>query len=106
MVSMAQVRQFVDELVRQFTPDRVILFGSYARGEAAEDSDVDLLVIMPTRKRPLQQALEIRQRISRHFPLDLLVKTPAEVTRRLALHDVFLTSVIREGETLYESPGR
>ena len=105
MVHEADIQDFVDKVVEQFAPRRVILFGSYARGNATPDSDVDLLVIMPTKKEAVEQAVEIRQRIRRSFPLDLIVKTPADVTWRLSLHDCFLTSVMAEGKTLYESVG-
>ena len=103
MAIKKQVREFVRRLAGEFSPERVILFGSHARGSASDDSDVDLLVIMPTRKRTIQQALEIRRRLACPFALDLLVKTPKEVNRRLALHDIFMTTIMTEGKTLYES---
>lgn len=103
MVAKNQVRNFVDRLSKEFLPQRVILFGSHANGTASVDSDVDLLVIMRTLKRPVQQALEIRRRIACSFPLDLLVRTPEDVTRRVKLHDFFITSILDEGEILYES---
>ena len=103
MVRETQVREFVGRLAKEFSPQRVILFGSHARGNPTPESDVDLLVVMPTNKRTVQQALEIRLRISCPFPLDILVKTPQEVDRRLALHDCFMTTIINEGKTLYES---
>jgi uncharacterized protein len=106
MVEESQVREFVQRLAGEFLPQRVVLFGSYARGNPSPDSDVDLLVIMPTKKRGIQQALEIRQRVSCPFPLDLLVKTPEDVDHRLALQDSFLISILKEGKTLYESPRR
>jgi len=106
MVPKKQVREFVRRLAREFSPDRVILFGSHARGKASDDSDVDLLVIMDTAKRGIQQALEIRRCIPRSFALDLLVKTPAEVQQRMALNDSFMKSILTEGEILYESPRR
>jgi len=105
MAEEQQVRQFVSRLASAFHPDRVILFGSHARGEASADSDVDLLVIMRTDKRTTQQALDIRQHIRRDFPLDLLVRTPEQIERRLALRDAFVTAILAEGKTLYESPG-
>ena len=106
MVAESEVREFVDRLAEEFSPQRVILFGSHARGNPADDSDVDLLVIMDTGKRPVQQALEIRLRLDCSFPLDLLVKTPQEVQRRIDLHDLFLTSILAQGKTLYESRRR
>ena len=105
MIKWKQIEDFARRVAQEFSPDRIVLFGSHARGTASPESDVDLLVIMRTRKRPAQQALEIRQRIRRRFPLDLLVRTPRDVARRVAQKDSFLTSVLAEGETLYESPG-
>jgi predicted nucleotidyltransferase len=84
----------------------VILFGSHARGDATPDSDVDLLVIMPTKDRTVQKALEIRLRVPCSFALDLLVRTPRDVRERLALHDCFLQTITTEGKVLYESRNR
>ena len=67
MVPEAEIQDFVDKVVQEFAPQRVILFGSHARGDATPDSDVDLLVIMPTEKRTVQQALAIRLRVSCPF---------------------------------------
>jgi predicted nucleotidyltransferase len=47
MVTMAQIRNVSRQMVREFSPRRIVLFGSYARGKGAKDSDVDLLVVMP-----------------------------------------------------------
>ncbi len=106
MVREAEIQDFVDKVVEQFAPQRIILFGSHARGDATPDSDVDLLVVMRTKKRTTQQALEIRQRVDSHFALDLLVRTPRDVRERLALHDCFLNAIVTEGRTLYESHRR
>ncbi|MFH1732481.1 MAG: nucleotidyltransferase domain-containing protein [Planctomycetota bacterium] len=105
MIARKHIRDFARRVAGEFSPERIVLFGSHARGNASEDSDVDLLVIMRTRKRPTEQALEIRRLVSRRFPLDLLVRTPRDVARRLELKDCFLTSILAEGETLYESRG-
>ncbi len=106
MVNRDEIQQFVDGIAEAFNPQRVILFGSHARGDATPDSDVDLLVIMPTKKRTVQQALEIRQRVNHPFPLDLLVRTPRDVCERLAMRDCFLQTILEEGKTLYESHRR
>ena len=105
MVADAEIQDFVDKVVAEFAPQRVILFGSYARGDATPDSDVDLLVVMPTKKETIEQAVEVRQRVRRSFPLDLVVKTPEDVAWRLSLQDCFLTTIMTEGKTLYESAG-
>ena len=103
MIDRSRVRGFVKRLVREFNPDRVVLFGSYARGRPTDDSDVDVLVVMEHgKRRNTDQAIEIDLRLDREFPLDLIVRRPAELRRRLALGDMFLRNIIEEGKVLYE----
>ena len=102
MVAAQHIQAYANEVAREFKPERIVLFGSYGRRTATADSDVDLLVVMRHQKRNVAQALEIDCRIHRAFPLDLIVRTPTEVRRRLAQHDVFLTTIFNEGQTLYE----
>jgi predicted nucleotidyltransferase len=103
MICESEIQDFVDKVVAEFSPQRVILFGSYARGEATPNSDVDLLVIMPTKMHALEQAVKIRQRVNHHFPMDLLVRTPRDVKQRLKLGDFFLKTILAEGKVLHES---
>jgi len=103
MVNLAQIRRYARKLGRQFRPQRVVLFGSYARRQATEDSDVDLLVVMDHDKpRNVEQAIAIRLQTDTPFPMDLLVKRPAEVAARVAMNDTFIRSILEEGEVLYE----
>ena len=101
MVSRRKIESFVQQVAEEFAPERVVLFGSYARGEPTEDSDVDLLVVMDHPGRDVEQAFEIRRSIKRNFPLDLVVRTPEEFRRRLSRKDTFLSTVCNEGRTLY-----
>jgi predicted nucleotidyltransferase len=94
-----------DDIVRTFHPQKVILFGSYAYGTATADSDVDLLVLMPFRGHPAHKVLEIRRAIRAPFPMDLLVRTPANVKARIELGDYFLREIVEEGRTLYQRGG-
>ena len=102
MVAQKEITRYVDELARKFAPDRVVLFGSHAKGDADKDSDVDLLVIMRHNTRNVKKAIEISRDIKRSFPLDLLVRKPGEVRHRLKERDVFLRSIMEEGKTLYD----
>jgi len=103
MTRISEIKKYARSLVREFHPNRVILFGSYARGKPSEDSDVDILVIMKHEKsKNVEQAIAIDRRVGYSFPLDLLVRKPDEIKRRIALHDVFLLSVLKEGKVLYE----
>ena len=102
MVDRKQIETYCAAVAREFKPEKIILFGSYAYGEPTEDSDVDLLVVMPHRKgtRP---SLEIRRRIAAGFPLDILVRAPREMARRLSLGDSFTHEILRNGRVIYES---
>src|SRR5260221_7226628 len=103
MVSRADIQAFVDQVVRRFRPAVVILFGSYAYGHPTQDSDVDLMVIMPHRGPSAKAATQIRLACPRAFSMDLIVRTPAEVRRRLRIGDQFLQEVTSKGIVLHES---
>ena len=79
--------------------------GSHASKSTTSDSDVDLLVVMDFEGRPHQQAFEIRRAIKRFFPLDLLVRRPADVERRLKMGDFFFKEIMQEGKVLYDRAG-
>ena len=102
MINRRKINAFVDELVRQFQPRRVVLFGSHAYGHARADSDVDLLVIMPHEGHSAVAAAEILKGIRAGFPIDLIVRSPTEIRKRLAMDDFFITEILQKGETLYE----
>ena len=102
MVDRAQIRKFSRAVAQRFRPNKIVLFGSYAYGKPTPDSDVDLLVVMPCKGRPLDAALDVRLAVEAGFPLDLIVRTPAEVRRRLALGDFFLREIVDKGIVLYE----
>jgi uncharacterized protein len=100
-----EIEHFVGQIVSRFNPERVILFGSHARGQTSTDSDVDLLVIMDYEGRPHEKAFEIRKEIPRKFPLDLLVRCQKEIDRRLQMNDLFFKEILQKGKTLYERAG-
>jgi len=91
-------------VAQRFRPNKIVLFGSYAYGRPTKDSDVDLLVIMSrTRARGERMSVRIRHAVPRNFALDLLVRTPAEVNKRLRWGDGFLLEVMEKGKVLYEA---
>ena len=97
------IEELSEQIARAFNPQKIILFGSYAHGEPAWDSDVDLLVVMPFRGRPNRQAVKIRNRIDTQLALDLVVRTPRQVSRRLAMGDSFMRDIIERGKVVYEA---
>lgn len=93
----------VRHIVQRFHPEKVILFGSHAWGAPEADSDVDLLVVMDSDKRPAERSAEISMACRRRFlPMDILVRTPAELERRRRMNDPFVRRIVEEGRVLYE----
>ncbi len=103
MVAMRQIEEFGRQIGRQFSAERVILFGSYARGEVTADSDVDLLVVAPFEGKSVHKSVEIRMKLRPRFPVDLIVRTPEKVRQRLEMGDGFMQEILREGKVLYEA---
>ncbi len=103
MISRNDIKTFVDQVVARFKPSRVILFGSYAHGIPTTDSDVDLMVVMRHRGPSARVATRIRLACPRSFPMDLMVRSPAEVRRRMAMGDSFLREVMSKGIVLHEA---
>jgi predicted nucleotidyltransferase len=101
-VPMAVIRRFARQVAQRFEPERIILFGSYAYGTPHADSDVDVLVVMPTRNQ-LDQAFKIHWTIQPPFPLDIIVRTPKNMKWRLEEGESFLTEVVSRGKVLYEA---
>ena len=103
MIPRRAIKKFTDEVARRFKPTKIILFGSYAYGRPTDDSDVDLLVIMPGKERPQDKSLRIRLEVDADFPMDLIVRSPAEVRQRLSWGDSFMQEAIEKGVVLYEA---
>ena len=106
MVSRHAIKSFSDEVARRFKPAKIILFGSYAYGRPTADSDVDLLVVLPGKGRSLDKSLKIRLAVEAGFPMDLIVRTPAEMRRRLSWGDWFLREIVEKGVILYDAAPR
>jgi len=89
-------------IVGAFKPERVILFGSHAYGTPRPESDVDLMVIMPTRQSMARRIMSVAAVAEVPFlPMDVLVFTPREIRERLRLRDPFITEVLTKGRVLY-----
>ncbi len=106
MVTINQIEELSRRIGREFDADRIVLFGSHARGVATDDSDVDLLIILPFEGKSVIQSVEIRMRLRQAFPVDLIVRTPEKVRDRLDMGDDFLREILEEGKVLYEADRR
>ena len=100
------IDQVVEQIVEKFKPQKIILFGSYARGNPRPESDVDMLVVMETPLKEVQQAIQICQQIEYRFGLDLIVHTPNHLEKRVKMGDWFMRDILKEGKVLYEAHNR
>jgi predicted nucleotidyltransferase len=99
----AYIQQICERIAQRYHPEKIILFGSHAYGQPTAESDVDLLVVMDFVGSPLQQAIKISRELGLVTPLDLLVRTAAQVQERLRIEDPFMREIIERGKVLYEA---
>jgi uncharacterized protein len=102
MISDKEIKNFTDSIVQFFNPEKIILFGSYAYGTPNENSDVDLLIIMPFEGKSSRKSLEIWSKIKPAFSCDLIVKTPEDTLKRYRLGDPLIGEAVDKGRVLYE----
>ena len=100
--------ELMDEVVRRIVrtsrPQKIILFGSQARGEARPNSDIDLLVVADSSKPRHQRAAPLYGAVSDILvAMDILVYTPGEVEEWSEVPQAFVTTAVREGQVLYEN---
>jgi predicted nucleotidyltransferase len=100
-VPPSAIRRFARQVAERFRPDKIILFGSQACGTPHEDSDADILVVMPARNE-IDQAARIRRAVPRRIAMDLIVRRPNDLRRRLEEGDWFLREIVATGKVLYE----
>lgn len=109
-MTRGQVRETIDEMVRRivkrFDPERIILFGSHARGTAGPDSDVDLLVVMPVDGSRREKAIEIGAALHDiGVPKDIIVVTPEAFAWRQNVVGTIEWPAVREGKVLFARSG-
>ncbi|MFZ2095878.1 MAG: nucleotidyltransferase domain-containing protein [Anaerolineales bacterium] len=97
------LQNIVKRIVVGVKPEKIILFGSYAYGTPSPDSDLDILVIMDTNRRPVERVLAVSRLLRpRPFPMDILVRTPGEIAVSLEHGDSFIREILTKGKVLYE----
>jgi predicted nucleotidyltransferase len=96
------IQQMVELIVAQFQPEKIILFGSHARGDDTADSDVDLLIVMPVEGSKRAKQLEIRAAVHNvRIPKDILVSRPEEFQWRKDIVGTIERPAVSEGRVLY-----
>jgi predicted nucleotidyltransferase len=97
-----EIGNITQQIIEKYKPEKIILFGSAARGERGPDRDADFLII---KKDPplygVDRIREISRMIERNIPVDFLVYRPEEFDIRLKMGDPFLKAIIKEGKVLY-----
>ena len=98
----AFLSRVLERLVRNFAPERIVLFGSYAKGTSRPGSDVDLLVVADLEGEPVVHLRRARQLAADSFPpVDIVLCTPEEVAEASIARSPFLLSVLESGITVY-----
>ena len=104
MIGSDTIQSVVRTIATGAKPHKIVLFGSYAKGEPTEDSDIDLLVIRETNLPIYKRAREIHSFFNPYpCPMDIMVYTPDEVEYWKDTPAAFVTRALREGKVLYES---
>ena len=99
------INKIISKLVKEYKPERVILFGSYAWGRPKKESDLDLLVVKKSRKHRIKRFVEVKGLLfdpERDLVVSPLVLTPSELEERLDLGDDFIRDILEKGEVLYD----
>ena len=102
-IPMDAIQLIADLIMEKYDPEKIILFGSHAYGTPQPWSDVDLLVVMESDRHPVEVSQEILRELPPvMFSIDIIVRTPKTIQRRIALGDTFLKEIMRRGQVMYE----
>ena len=101
----ALINTILKRLLAKLDVVKVILFGSYVSGSPTKDSDLDLLIIINTKERGIKRYAMVSELLEpRKIPMDIIVKTPAELKNRTNMFDPFIRNILKTGKVLYEKP--
>lgn len=105
MTSKETIAEMASRIGREFRPRRVILFGSYARGDATEESDVDLLVVVDEPRQRGKRSAPILRVLAEEYavPVDVIVRTTDSLERESGVPGTLGDEVSKEGVVLYEA---
>ena len=104
MITQEQINEITKRIVRNFKPQRIILFGSYANGKPTEQSDLDLLIIKDSEFPSRLQNRKVRKILSGlRVPVDVIVKTPEEFQTYKDIIGTIIYPANKFGKVIYES---
>lgn len=98
-----EIKKSVDKITKQYKPDKIYIFGSFANGKITADSDLDFFIIKKTIKSRRERQREVsRILIDREVAMDILVYTPEETEKRKNLGDPFILNILNSGRLVYD----
>lgn len=101
-----EIKKITDQIVKKYRPQKIILYGSCARGDCDKNSDIDLLIIKNTKRRFVKRIGDVYRLFydfDYEIPFEPLVYTPGELKSRLAIKDFFINEILKQGKVLYEA---
>lgn len=101
MATNADIQALANRIAARFMPQRIVLFGSHANGSPREDSDIDLLVVLPFEGPAFRKAGQIRAALPNDFAIDIVARTPDDLERRYQFGDPIARQAIDQGIVLY-----
>ncbi|MEK7482584.1 MAG: nucleotidyltransferase domain-containing protein [Patescibacteria group bacterium] len=102
MNNQEKIKNIANQIVKNYKPEKIILFGSFAYGAPKPSSDVDLLVVKNSRKKRVERIKDLLMAIESDLPVEPLAYTAKELKKRLDMGDFFFHDIISKGKVLYE----
>lgn len=100
----AEIKKLTNQIVAKYKPEKIILFGSVARGKPGPDSDIDILIIKKKPRKKFHHRIgDVLNTVDYDIPLEPLVYTPKELKQRISLGDFFIEEVLATGKVLYDN---
>lgn len=98
----SQIKNIVSNLKKNYSPEMIVLFGSYSDGTFTEESDLDLLIIKNTNIHPIWRRVQARKACKSSVPMDIIVYTPDEINLLKNNNSLFIADVFKNGKILYD----
>lgn len=96
------LKNIKSRLIKDYNPEKIIIFGSYGKKNFREDSDIDILIIKDTNRTHLERQIDVEKILyDRAIPLDIIVYTPQEITFLYSIGSPFIEEIMENGRLIY-----
>lgn len=101
---LKELKKLKENIIEQYKPEKIILFGSLAWGKFGPDSDIDLFVVKNTKKEFFERFDDFIDKVDTNVKAskDIIIFTPAEIKKRIKIKDDFILDIVNKGKVLYE----